>query len=161
MIDQTNERFMAEKSISARKFFYLGWRRASYIVPPSDWLYDATRIFHENGWCNKCRPVRRLVFFSPHGLRPPLLCSSALSSFVSSRRLLTRRLGIGCGVRLRKIVHHPYLFGLRLPLQDEVSLSFRSSFSSTEEVCLSDKEKLLNARLPSRLWPTKENDRFF
>jgi len=68
-----------------------------------------------------------------------------LPSFVSSRRLLTRRLGLAWGEASQNRAP-PLSLWARLPLRDEVSLSFRSSFSSTEEVCLSDNEKLLNAR---------------
>lgn len=123
-------------------------------------------IFRENGWCNKWRSAGYRGLFSPYGLKAPLLYSpppSPLHRFVSSRLLTRRRArsettrGVGWG--FVKSLWTALISSRRdRRFRDEVSLSFRSSFSSAEEVCLSDNERSFRERARSgRLRPSTEN----
>lgn len=83
-----------------------------------------------------------------------------LPSFVSSRRLLTRRLGGWRGVRLRKIVHRPYLFGRDCRSETKFPYRFVHRSHRRKKFALRITRSFLNAHAwPGRLQPTKENDR--
>lgn len=117
----------------------------SFSFPSTD--YPSWRKFSSRAkrtrtrWKRHFRRLSRPVFSHLTGFKTTFTLFPLVSSRVClvSRRLLTRT-AEGAGVRLRKIAHHPYLFGRGRRLWDQVSLSFRSSFSS-EEVCLSDNER--------------------